>query len=291
MDPIAQGDMQPEAMPTPDLSGSQSVDRALRLLALVGRETASGLPLGEIVGESGLNKPTVRRLLLALMRAGLVEQEARTRRYHLGEEAFVLGLLSGARHGLLDLAMESLRALSDTTQDTSFFSIRRDRFAICLHREEGTWPVRTHALQAGDQHPLGVGAGSLAMLAAMPDADIATMLDANRAILAARYPSYSPAQIEADIALTRARGFALNPGRIVASSWGVGVAVRYPDERVAGALSIAAIDSRMQPQRQEELGGLLRHEARQVEIRIAAMLDRRQRKPAQDGIRTMETTP
>lgn len=291
MDPFAQGNMQPEAMPTPDLSGSQSVDRALRLLALVGRETASGLPLGEIVGESGLNKPTVRRLLLALMRAGLVEQEARTRRYHLGEEAFVLGLLSGARHGLLDLAMESLRALSDTTQDTSFFSIRRDRFAICLHREEGTWPVRTHALQAGDQHPLGVGAGSLAMLAAMPDADIATMLDANRAILEARYPSYSPVQIEADIALTRARGFALNPGRIVASSWGVGVAVRYPDGRVAGALSIAAIDSRMQPQRQEELGGLLRHEARQVETRIAAMLDRRQGKPAQDGIRTMETTP
>lgn len=85
--------MQPETLSTPDLSGSQSVDRALRLLALVGRESASGLPLSEIVAESGLNKPTVRRLLLALMRAGLVEQEARTRRYHLGEEAFVLGLL------------------------------------------------------------------------------------------------------------------------------------------------------------------------------------------------------
>lgn len=283
--------MQPEAMPTPDLSGSQSVDRALRLLALVGRETASGLPLGEIVGASGLNKPTVRRLLLALMRAGLVEQEARTRRYHLGEEAFVLGLLSGARHGLLDLAMESLRTLSDTTQDTGFFSIRRDRFAICLHREEGTWPVRTHALQAGDQHPLGVGAGSLAMLAALPDAEGEAMIEANRAILAARYPAYSPAQLITDIALARAQGFALNPGRIVASSWGVGVAVRYPDGRVAGALSIAAIDSRMQKQRQEELGALLRLEARQVETRIAAMLDRRQARSVQDGIRTAETTP
>jgi hypothetical protein len=30
MDPFEQGDMQPEAMPTPDLSGSQSVDRAWR---------------------------------------------------------------------------------------------------------------------------------------------------------------------------------------------------------------------------------------------------------------------
>ncbi|MDP3256622.1 helix-turn-helix domain-containing protein, partial [Bosea sp. (in: a-proteobacteria)] len=49
------------------LSGSQSVDRALQLLALVGREPAGGLPLAEIVVGSGLNKPTARRLLLALM--------------------------------------------------------------------------------------------------------------------------------------------------------------------------------------------------------------------------------
>ena len=291
MDPNAIEEMQSEALSTPDLSGSQSVDRALRLLALVGRESASGLPLSEIVAESGLNKPTVRRLLLALMRAGLVEQEARTRRYHLGEEAFVLGLLSGQRHGLLDLAMESLHRLSDTTQDTCFFSIRRDRFAICLHREEGTWPVRTHALQAGDQHPLGVGAGSLAMLALMPDTESAAMIEANRAVLAARYPAYSPAQLITDISLARAQGFALNPGRIVTNSWGIGVGVRYPDGRIAGALSIAAIESRMQSQRQEELATLLRQEARQVEVRIAKMLDRRQTRPAQDEFRTAETTP
>ena len=40
-----------------------------------------------------------------------------------------------------------------------------------------------------------------------------------------------------------------------------------------------------------ELAALLRHEARQVEARIAAMLDRRQARPAQEEIRTAETTP
>eukprot|EP01036_Dinobryon_divergens_P020769 gene20769-28493_t len=50
------------------ISGSQSVDRALQLLALIGREPAGGLPLVEIVAGSGLNKPTTRRLLLALIR-------------------------------------------------------------------------------------------------------------------------------------------------------------------------------------------------------------------------------
>ncbi len=257
--------------PRADLSGSQSVDRALRLLALIGREPAGGLPLGEIVLESGLNKPTARRLLLALMRAGLVEQEPETRHYCLGEEAFVLGVLAGRRHGLLELAMESLRRLSDVTLDTSFLTVRRERYAVCLHREEGTYPVRTHALQAGDQHPLGVGAGSLAMLAAMPDGEVEAILRASERCLLTRYPGFPPEVVRADLASARRQGFALNPGRLVASSWGVGVAFRYPDGRVAGALSIAAIDSRMQATRQGELAGHLSAEARRMERLLAEM--------------------
>ena len=254
-----------------DPSGSQSVDRALRLLSLIGREPAGGLPLGEIVTESGLNKPTARRLLMALIRAGLVEQEATTRRYCLGEEAFVLGVLAGRRHGLLELAQDSLRRLSALTMDTSFLSVRREAYAICLHREEGAYPVRTHALQAGDQHPLGVGAGSLAMLAALPDADIAAIMAANGRALSERYPGFAPAQIAADIALARERGFSLNPGRLVASSWGVGKAFRYPDGRIAGAFSLAAIDSRMQADRQVELAGHLAAEVALMERLLASL--------------------
>lgn len=253
------------------MSGSQSVDRALNLLALIGREPAGGLPLAEIVAGSGLNKPTARRLLLALMRAGLVEQEPQTRHYCLGEEAFVLGVLAARRHGLLDLAMESLRRLAAVTMDTSFLSVRRDNYCVCLHREEGTYPVRTHALQTGDQHPLGVGAGSLALLAAMPDDDVDRLMAANGPVLTTRYPGFAPDVIRADLAAARQRGFALNPGRLVASSWGLGMAFRYPDGRVAGALSLAAIDSRMASERQEELAGHLRAEVAQMERRLAEM--------------------
>ncbi|TQI73551.1 IclR family transcriptional regulator [Bosea sp. AK1] len=261
----------PNSAPEAGLSGSQSVDRALGLLSLIGREPAEGLPLGEIVSGSGLNKPTTRRLLLALMRAGLVEQEPQTRRYCLGEEAFVLGVLAARRHSLLEIAMEGLRRLSAETQDTSFLTVRRENYAICLHREEGTYPVRTHALQAGDQHPLGVGAGSLAMLAALPDDDVDRVIAANEAVLLARYPGFAPEALRADVAGTRVRGFSLNPGRLVASSWGIGRAFRYPDGRVAGALSIAAIDSRMVPARQAELSLLLAREAERLEALLKQM--------------------
>lgn len=250
------------------VSGAQSAERALALLSLVGRGGDDGVSLTAIVAASGLEKPTARRLLMALIRSRLVEQDPVSRRYRLGQEVYVLGTLAARRHGLLEQAAESLRRLSAVTGDTSFVSARHGDFVLCLHREEGSHPVRTHALQTGHQHPLGVGAGSLALLAALPqperEAAILRLADAYAA-----YPGYSAETVRADVARALDAGYALNPGRVVPSSWGVGVPLRFPDGRVAGALSLAAIDSRMQPERQRELAALLHAEARAVEARIA----------------------
>lgn len=267
--------------PDRDQTGAQSVDRALGLLSMVGRHAERGAALTDIVEASGLNKPTTRRLLLALMRAGLVEQDGETRRYYLGEEAYVLGSLASRRYGLLQISMESLLRLSRMTEDTSFLSVRRDTWSVCLYREEGTYPVRTHALQAGFEHPLGVGAGSLAMLAALPDDEVEAILAANDAVLRTSYPMLPADRIRQDVVATRANGYSLNPGLIYANSWGVGVAVLNPDGRPAGALSIAAIDSRMQPSRQVELAALLTQEARRVEEKLAQMFATRDQQKLQ----------
>lgn len=259
------------AQPIRDVTGSQSVDRALALLSVVGRYAERGVSLTEIVAKTDLNKPTARRLLLALMRAGLVEQDEETRLYFLGEETFVLGSLASRRYGLLQLAMDGLVRLSRKTEDTSFLSIRRGTYSVCLYREEGTFPVRTHALQAGFEHPLGVGAGSLAMLAALPDDEIDAILEANAEVLRQRYPMLPLERIRQDVGETRTKGYALNPGLIYANSWGVGVAIMTAERGPAGALSVAAIDSRLQPARQAEIAGYLTEEARRVEGRLGEM--------------------
>ncbi|CUA99710.1 IclR family transcriptional regulator [Pannonibacter indicus] len=266
------------------LNGSQSVDRALSLLSRVGRHAAAGAPLSVLVEESGLNKPTVRRLLLALIRAGLVEQDPVTRRYYPGAEAYVLGIMAARRFSLVEICLESLRRLSRRSEDTSFVSLRRGLFSVCLHREEGAYPVRTHALLAGQEHPLGVGAGSLAMLAALPDEEVAQVLAENAQILAERYPALPPERILERVEETRKHGFSLNPGLIFANSWGIGAALRHPDGQVIGALSIAAIDSRMQEPRQQELAGYLHEEVLRVEEKLAAMFACREQKAAARAI-------
>lgn len=255
-------------------SGAQSVDRALSLLRLVGPHGENGASLVDLVAASRLEKPTVRRLLMALMRGGLIDQDPATRHYHLGEECYVLGALASPRHGLLEIAADAVARLARDSGDTAFVTMRRGTFAICLHREEGSYPIRTHALTAGAQHPLGIGAGSLAMLAALPDAEIDAVLADISPHLAVDYPDFEPHTLREEIETTRARGYALNPGRFVAGSWGIGVALRRGDGKVAGALSLAAVESRMQPPREAELAALLAREAAEVETRLARGLRR-----------------
>ena len=59
--------------------GAQAVDRALARLAAVGRAPPEGASLSALSQAAGVAKPTARRLLISLMGADLVEQDARTR--------------------------------------------------------------------------------------------------------------------------------------------------------------------------------------------------------------------
>ena len=250
-------------------TGAQSVDRALSLLPLIARDPLHGLGLGTIVDETGLSRPTARRLLLSLIRSGLVEQDPRSKAYLLGEEAFILGTLAAPRFGLVDIAAESVTRLADVTGDTAYLSMRRDTSSICMLKQDGAFPIRVQALQVGFRHPLGIGAGSLAILSALPDPEIDEILAQNTARIEADYPRSSVAMLRDAVAQTRARGWSLNPGMVLASSWAVGRAVTFPDGRVAGALSVAAIDSRMTDERQSEIAAHLEVSVQQVEARLA----------------------
>lgn len=260
----------PRTADEPGAGGTQSIERAIAVLLLVGRAGPEGGRLADIVERSGLPKPTVRRVLLALVRAGLVDQDETSRRYHIGPEAYVLGTLASARYGIHALSLGALSRIARESGDCAFLTVPRDIFAVCLHREEGTYPIRTHVLQAGDRHPLGVGAGSLALLAALPDAEVERALAANAQALAAHYPGYAPERLRQGVSEARRLGYALNPGLYVSGSWGIGVAVMDAEGRPAGALSIAAIDTRLTAERQPELAALLLREAHALEAALGA---------------------
>lgn len=246
--------------------GTQAVARALSLLSLVGRGGAQGVGLAQLAVAAGLARPTARRLLLALGAARLIEQDPGSRRYHLGPETYLLASFAAERHGIAHHARDSMIRLARETGDTVLLTVAQDDHTLCLDRVEGDFPVRTHALTRGDRKPAGLGAGAMAMLAALPPSEGDALLARVAPLIGDRL-----AALTEDLARARRLGHALNPGRVVAGSWGLGVAILWPDGRPAGALSIAAIENRMNAARQSELVAALHREAALIAARLTPL--------------------
>ncbi|WP_305291649.1 IclR family transcriptional regulator [Paracoccus wurundjeri] len=250
-------------------SGSQSIERATNLLALVAQSHATGSTLNDLVRSSGLKQATARRLLLALIRAGLVSQDEGTRRYHLGLTAYLYGTIATDSFADHMMADEAVRRLAERSEDTAFFSVRQGLHTLCMRREEGLHPIRSHVLNIGQRHPLGVAAHGIAILASLPDAEVEMISATHRAYYDSHYPMLTEDVLRQAIAEARRRGCAINRGIFHRGAWAISVAVHGPSGQVIGALSIGAIEDRLNEQRQPEIIAMLKSEARKLESRFS----------------------
>lgn len=237
----------------------QSVGRTSLLLHALADGTSEGIRLARVAEATNLGKTTVLRLLKALTEVGFVEYDERQKLYRLGYGLFLLGQ-SARRFHIIELARPGLDRLAAETGDTVFLSVRNGNMAQCIDRRTGSYPIRTLTLSVGDHRPLGVGAGSLALLAFESDAEISAVLKANTAERAG-FDRFGDDALADMIVDARHHGHTYNDGRIVAEMNAVGVPVLDASGRVAASLSVAAIHDRMQPERRAMIIRLLKQEA------------------------------
>lgn len=224
---------------------SQTLRRGLAILKLLAQAGPSGMRVGEVGRRLGLNKTTAIRITQALVDEKFVAQDARSGMYRLGPEAFAVGLAAEPTYELQRICAPTLVELARISGDTVFFSVRHGYEAICLSRHEGEFPIRNQVLKSGDRYPLGVGAGSTALLAALPDQEIEDALLRNAEVIAARYPRCDRKTIMSLVRETREQGYSLNPGLVTEGSWAIGVAVFDAADQPLAAISLAAIEKRL----------------------------------------------
>jgi DNA-binding IclR family transcriptional regulator len=241
-------------LPAGETPGAQTLRRGLSILKLLARHQPEGLRIGEIGRRLGLSKATAVRLTHTLADERFVVHDASTRCYRLGPESFVVGLAAEPSYALQRLATPALRAFALETGDWVFFSVLQGFEVICLSRESGHGPIPSDALRLGDRHPLGVGAGGLAILAALPDDEVETALRANGRYIDEHYPKSPVAVIRELVAQTRARGYAVIPGIVVPGFWALGVPLLQRDGRPVGAIVLVASESRLHATRRAALG-------------------------------------
>lgn len=233
-----------------------SVSKACRILRTIVGEGAPRLV--DLTRVTALDKATTIRLLDLLQAEGLVLR-GDDKRYRLGPEALLLGAAANQRIDMRTLARPSMLRICHAFEDTTILSVPSGIESVCLALEEGAFPIRANYLAVGSRRLLGLGAGSLALLAWMPDAERASMME----ILEDRlrgHPRVTVGMVDAMVSDARRNGYALSLNVLVDRMGGVGVPILASDGRPVAALSIAALSDRI-TDRLETITSLLRQEA------------------------------
>ncbi len=257
------------------VAGAQSIRRAVKVLRILAASQEQGARLTDIVAESGLNRPTVHRILRVLAEEGAVEQDPETRRYLIGQEVSLLGLARSRRFPIRAIADPYLRYLAEQVGDTVFLTIRSGFDSICVDRRTGSYPVKVLALDVGARRPLGVGVAGAMLLACLDEEDAAALVKANEQRLA--HFQLTPARLLERVRTARARGYAYTDTGLVKGTRALAVPVLGPGREPLAAISVAAIADRMANARLASLVALMKEQAGLISRRVAQIERARRR--------------
>lgn len=246
-------------------TGTQSIERVVGMLRVVASRGRRGMRIADVVSVSGLPMSTCFRMLQRLELEGLVVRDAMTRKYHLGPLLYELGLLAQPPFRLADLCEQAMQAIADETQDTVYLSERRGVEAICTSRVLGDYPIKELTLDVGIRRPMGVGAGGLAILSALPEAEVAQIVEANDARYA-RFGTFEPGFVQRAVADTQAQGYAFLDSAATPGTAAVGVA--FPPDNPIAAISVAAISSRLGPARRALVAKVIQQQVQLICVKL-----------------------
>ena len=230
--------------------GIQSIHRAIRLIKVVADGDENGMRLTDIYSVLDLKPTTAFRLLASLAEEGMLAHDNLTKRYTLGLELARIGTRA-KKISIIENWYLALENICRQSEDTVFLFEATGTLCQCLKRMEGPYPVRALAVNEGDFRPLGIGAGSLAILASLPKKLITRILKANLKF----YAQYgqTPEQIRELIKFTSKNGYSWADRQVSDEVSAVGVAIKNKHHEVVGAISVAAISKRLKKERRKKI--------------------------------------
>ena len=241
--------------------GTTAVDRGAELLVRV-LESEQPVALAELASASGIPKSTASRLVSALERRGLVEQDGARGRLRPGPAILRVAQRSMLERSVVELAGASLDALAQLSGETINLAV------AARHGVEHMAQVdSSHFLGAGqwvgrlvEYHCTAVGKVFMAFgRAAMPARPLAQLT---------AYTITEPQRLRAELDVVRRDEFATAVDELEEGLAAIAAPVRGAGGRVIAALSISGPTIRMTPARILELQPVLIDEARALSRRL-----------------------
>ena len=244
------------------VSRLQSVDRAIAVLRMLG-DTASDMGVTDLSQRLELPKSTVHRLLAALERGELVEQDPTTEKYRLGIDLVRLAGQVLMRMDLQQIAQPHLRALAEACKETVNLSILTgDDKVINI----ASFPSPRMVLNIGwigrEMLPHSVSGGK-ALLAYLPEQQV-------EHILTAGLPRFTektitdPIRLREELAQIRQRGYAVAQEELEEGLSAVAAPIMNHEGHVIAAISVSGPSFRLTEERLTELAAMTREAAQAV---------------------------
>jgi DNA-binding IclR family transcriptional regulator len=247
-------EFQPAEVAAPS-SGTAVIDRGAQLLTLV-LESDTPRGLTDLAQDAGLPKSTASRLLNALERNGLVEQQGQRGRFRAGP--VVLRFAGGlAGRNLVEMAQRPMSALADATGETINLGVPGHGGVEHLSQVEGKHFLGT-TQWVGRTVPYHCSANGKVLLAY----DAArTHGDGQLEPLTSR-TVVDPARLRAELESVRRDGFAIATDELELGLCAVAAPVFDEKGSAVAALSVSGPTLRLTPKRNAELRPLVIKQAR-----------------------------
>ncbi len=226
------------------VDGAQSIRRAAAILRQIGHGGSQGSDLSTISEALSLSRSTAHRILQCLIEEDLIAYDRRQRRYFTGRLPYELSL--GVSEQALELAAwrRAVDTVAQRSGATAYLMGRSGVEAVCLLKTDSNAVVRVIPVELGQRRFLGVGAGSTALLAALPAAEADRVITTIAPHLGT-YSHLNEATLRALVETARRDGIVVSRGNVTDNVIGLGLAIPDPGGIPRLALSIAAPDSRI----------------------------------------------
>jgi DNA-binding IclR family transcriptional regulator len=241
------------------VQGAQAVERAVKILRTVATLQRSGATLARIGQATALSRSTAFRLLRCLTDEGLLSFEENNRAYSIGPLAYELGLAVSKQSNLLTRWRPYIKRLARDTGMTAYLVARSDTDVVCLEAVEAEAMLRAVPLVPGQRLPLGIGAGSLAILSSLSDAEVDAVIASNE--LKLRFYGdgrITPVILCKRVAQTRKNGFAFSQQSVAKGIAGIGAVVPKGDSLTQLAVSVSMVGAEVKADEQARLGRIVR---------------------------------
>ncbi len=248
----------------------QSLARALSLLEVLG-EDDDGYRLVDLAERVGLPASTTHRLLTTLEQRRFVQFDREGGLWHIGVQCFSVGAVFLRRRNLVTQSLPFMRRLRDDLGETANLGIEDQGEVVFLTQVESRQMMRA-ITRPGGRAPMHCSGVGKALLAALPEPDVAEVLRVHGLARLTAKSIARPAQLRQALEAVRKAGYAVDDEEHAVGLRCVAAAVYDEHGTAVAAISVSGPTARIPDGRIPEYGRAVRAAAADVTAALGGRL-------------------